>query len=227
MVTRLLCVDDDPAIRDILKLALGKAGYEIELAGDGAEALAKARSGRFDLIVLDVGLPEIDGLDVCRALRRESDVPVLFLTARADEIDRIVGLELGADDYVTKPFSPRELSARIGAILKRSQTRPDASFQRGVLRVDPGQHFVEVGGVRVAVTAREMNLLERLVSRPDQVLRRVQLTDAIYGTGVDVSDRTLDSHLRNLRNKLRDAGCADAIETLHGVGIRMGPCKGA
>lgn len=227
MSQRLLCVDDDPSIREVLTLALERAGYAVELAGDGLEALAKARSGRFDLIVLDVGLPEMDGLDTCRAIRRESNVPILFLTARSDEIDRIVGLEIGADDYVTKPFSPRELTARIAAILKRTNGAPQRDFARGVLRIDVGQHVVEVGGSRVPVTAREMTLLERLIARPDQVLSRIQLTDAIYGTHVDVSDRTLDSHLRNLRSKLRAAGCGDAIETLHGVGIRMGPCSGA
>ena len=226
MSARLLCVDDDPAIRDVLRMGLERSGYSIEMAGDGAEALAKARSGRFDLIVLDVGLPEMDGMDVCRAVRRESDVPILFLTARADEVDRVVGLELGADDYVTKPFSPRELSARIAAILKRTKAGPKTAMIRGVLRVDSEQHVVEVRDQRVAVTAREMAILERLIARPDQVLSRVQLTDAIYGVHVGVSDRTLDSHLRNLRQKLRDAGCPDAIETLHGVGIRMGPCLG-
>ncbi|MEM1373253.1 MAG: response regulator [Pseudomonadota bacterium] len=225
-MARVLCVDDDPAIRDVLSIALQRSGHETEMAGDGAEGLAKARSGRFDLIVLDVGLPEHDGLEVCREVRRESDVPILFLTARSDEIDRIVGLEIGADDYVTKPFSPRELSARIAAILKRTKRGPDAEFRRGVLRIDVAQHVVEVSGTRVSVTGREMNLLERLVARPDQVLSRYQLTDAIYGTGVGVSDRTVDSHLRNLRAKLRDAGCPDAIETLHGVGIRMGACLG-
>lgn len=223
---RLLCVDDDPAIRDVLRMGLERGGYAVELAGDGLEALAKARSGRFDLIVLDVGLPEMDGMEVCRAIRRESQVPILFLTARSDEVDRVVGLELGADDYVTKPFSPRELSARIAAILKRTRTGPLTAVTRGVLKVDAEQHVVEVRGARVSVTAREMAILARLVARPDQVLSRVQLTDAIYGAHVAVSDRTLDSHLRNLRHKLRDAGCSDAIETLHGVGIRMGACMG-
>ncbi|MEL6608088.1 MAG: response regulator transcription factor [Pseudomonadota bacterium] len=225
---RLLCVDDDPSIREVLEVALTRAGHSVELAGDGAEALAKAGSGRFDLIVLDVGLPERDGFEICRILRRDSDVPILFLTARDDEVDRIVGLELGADDYVTKPFSPRELAARVAAILKRTTRTAtgDAVFTRGVLRIDPARHLVEVDGNRQSVTAREMAVLERLVAHPDQVLTRVQLVDAIYGTGVQVSDRTLDSHLRNLRAKLRDAGCPDAIETLHGVGLRMGPCTG-
>ncbi len=226
-MARVLCVDDDPAIRDVLEIALSQAGHKVELAGDGAEALAKARSGRFDLVVLDIGLPEMDGREVCRALRRESDVPVLFLTAQGDEVDRIVGLELGADDYVVKPFSPRELTARIGAILKRSTQAPKDVFTRGVLRVDAAQHFVAVADQPVALTGREMALLERLIQRPDQVLSRVQLTDAIYGVNIEVSDRTLDSHLRNLRNKLREAGCDDAIETLHGVGIRMGRCARA
>lgn len=225
-MAQILIVDDDSNIRNVLRVALGQAGHQSEEAGDGAEGLAKAKSGRFDLILLDIGLPEADGFDVCRALRKTSDVPVLFLTARDEEIDRIVGLELGADDYVTKPFSPRELMARVAAILKRTQQQPHSSLQRGILSVDPKQHRVEVNGAALALTAREMQVLEKLIAHPGQVFSRVQLTDAIYGTGIAVSDRTFDSHLRNLRAKLRDAGCADAIDTLHGVGIRLGACAG-
>jgi len=177
--------------------------------------------------VLDIGLPEMDGLEVCRRLRRVSHVPVLFLSAQDGEIDRVVGLELGADDYVTKPFSPRELVARIRAILKRAQPEAVAALRRGCLEVDPGQHLCRVTGVPVAVTAREMAVLARLMARPDQVLSRPQLVDAVYGVNTHVSDRTLDSHLRNLRAKLAAAGCADAIETVHGVGVRMGPCNEA
>jgi two-component system OmpR family response regulator len=182
-----------------------------------------------DLIVLDIGMPEMDGLAVCRELRKASAVPVLFLTAQADEIDRVVGLELGADDYVSKPFSPRELVARVRAILKRSQAAVpvQAVLRRGVLSVDPDRHMCHVSDLAVTLTAREMDLLERLIARPDNVMSRPQLVDAIYGTNIHVSDRTMDSHLRNLRAKLTKAGCADAIETVHGVGIRMGACRGA
>ncbi|MBL4813343.1 MAG: response regulator transcription factor [Rhodobacteraceae bacterium] len=225
----ILVVDDDPQIRDVLRIALTRAGFRLAEAKDGAEALTMAAQLSPDLIVLDIGLPEMDGRDVCRALRAKSDVPVLFLTAEGDEVDRVVGLELGADDYVTKPFSPRELVARIRVILKRTgkrETVAQAALKRGVLAVDPERHLVTVSGAPVALTARVMEILARLMARPDHVLARPQLVDAIYGTNIHVSDRTMDSHLRNLRAKLGAAGCADAIVTVHGVGIRMGPCAG-
>jgi len=224
----VLIVDDDPQIRSVLRIALGQAGYEVSEAGDGAEGLAKARSSRFDLVVLDIGLPEMDGLAVCRNLRATDATPVLFLTARQDEIDRVLGFELGGDDYVTKPFSPRELVARIGAILKRGRPAPRSmpALNRGVLCVDPAGHLCQVQAVQVALTAREMQILAHLMAHPDRIAERRALTDALYGRHADVSDRTLDSHLRNLRTKLADAGCVDAIETVHGIGIRMGPCAG-
>ena len=226
--THLLIVDDDPHIRSVLRIALGQAGYDVSEAGDGAEGLAKARSGRFDLIVLDIGLPEMDGLALCRALRASNEVPVLFLTARQDEIDRVLGFELGGDDYVTKPFSPRELVARIGAILKRTKAGQQAgpSLTRGVLSVDATTHRCQVNGTPVTLTGREMDILAHLMSHPDKVAARPALTDALYGRGAGVSDRTLDSHLSNLRRKLEEAGCPDAIETVHGIGIRMGLCRG-
>ena len=222
----LLIVDDDPHIRSVLRIGLQQAGYTVSEAGDGAEGLTKAQSGRYDLIVLDIGLPEMDGLAVCRALRSTQQTPVLFLTARQDEIDRVLGFEMGGDDYVTKPFSPRELAARVGAILKRSQGQTTPSLSLGILRVDPARHLCEVGGVPVTLTAREMEILAHLMAQPDRISARPALTDALYGVHGGVSDRTVDSHLRNLRAKLGDAGCADAIETVHGIGIRMGPCAG-
>lgn len=225
----ILVADDDAQIRDVVRIALSQAGFAVAEAADGRAALEMAQSLTPDLIVLDIGMPEMDGLAVCRELRKASDVPVLFLTAQADEIDRVVGLELGADDYVPKPFSPRELVARVRAILKRSQAAAPvlAVLRRGVLSVDPDRHLCHVSDVPVTLTAREMDLLERLIARPDNVMSRPQLVDAIYGTNIHVSDRTMDSHLRNLRAKLTKAGCADAIETVHGVGIRMGACRGA
>lgn len=225
----ILVADDDAQIRDVVRIALTQAGYTVAEAGDGRAAVETAASLFPDLVILDIGMPEMDGLDVCRMLRKSSDVPILFLTARADEIDRVVGLELGADDYVSKPFSPRELVARVRAILKRTEGRDPAQavLRRGVLSVDPARHLCHVHDAAVTLTAREMDLLERLLARPDHVMARPQLVDAIYGTNVHVSDRTMDSHLRNLRAKLAAAGCADAIETVHGVGIRMGACRGA
>lgn len=224
----LLIVDDDPHIRSVLRIALQQAGHPVEEAGDGAEGLAKARSGRFDLIVLDIGLPELDGLALCRALRASHDTPVLFLTARQDEIDRVLGFELGGDDYVTKPFSPRELVARIKAILKRARpaSARGPALTRGVLSMDAAAHHCLVNGAPVRLTAREMDILAHLMAHPDRVSARPALTDALYGVGAGVSDRTLDSHLRNLRSKLEAAGCGDAIETVHGIGIRMGSCSG-
>lgn len=225
----ILVADDDAQIRDVVRIALTQAGFGVAEAPDGRAALEKAESLRPDLIILDIGMPEMDGLEVCRTLRRTSEVPILFLTAHADEIDRVVGLELGADDYVAKPFSPRELVARVRAILKRTQGEVVAQtvLRRGILSVDPARHLCHVGDDTVLLTAREMDLLERLIARPDHVMSRPQLVDAIYGTNVHVSDRTMDSHLRNLRSKLGQAGCSDAIETVHGVGIRMGACRGA
>lgn len=227
MSATILVVDDDPNIRDVLRIALGQGGFTVAEVGDGQAALASFTKTGADLIVLDIGLPEMDGLDVCRAIRKTSAVPILFLTARDDEIDRVVGLELGADDYVTKPFSPRELVARVRVILKRTQPQSVADLRRrGVLEVDEDRHIARIAGQLVALTAREMELLSRLMVRPEHVMARPQLVDAIYGTNIHVSDRTMDSHLRNLRAKLTAAGCPDAIETVHGVGIRMGPCKG-
>tara|TARA_R110002049_G_scaffold44333_5_gene129961 strand:- start:11123 stop:11827 length:705 start_codon:yes stop_codon:yes gene_type:complete len=227
----ILIVDDDPHIRSVLRIALRQAGMEVAEAGDGSEGLAKARSGRFDLIVLDIGLPEMDGLEVCRALRVSDNTPVLFLTARDDEIDRVLGFELGGDDYVTKPFSPRELVARIKAIVKRNGGAPAArgsdagTLAHGVVQIDPSRHACTVAGAAVTLTAREMGILAHLMARPDLVVPRPALTDAVYGAHLHVSDRTVDSHLRNLRAKLAAVGCVDAIETLHGVGIRMGACR--
>lgn len=224
----ILIIDDDPQIREVLRIALKQVGHTTREAGDGAEGLAKALNGRDDLIILDIGLPAIDGLDLCRRLRVEKDTPVLFLTARDDEVDRILGLELGGDDYVTKPFSARELVARVRAILKRTGpgSAPGGTLRRGLLEIDPARHRCRFSGSDVALTQREMALLAHLMARPDNVFSKPQLGDAVYGQVIHVSDRTLDSHLRNLRNKLAAAGAEGAIETVHGVGVRMGPCTG-
>ena len=230
----ILVVDDDPQIRDVLSLALGRAGFDVVMARDGAEGLDQASRASPALAVLDIGLPEMDGLELCKAIRRTSDLPILFLTARDDEVDRILGLELGGDDYVTKPFSPRELVARVRAILKRTAAREAAAeqpetasaLQIGILSLMPESHVCKVSDTDVTLTSTELSILEKLMSRSTQVFSRPALVDAIWGPGMVVSDRTLDSHLRNLRSKLADAGCPDAVETLHGVGLRMGPCRG-
>ncbi|WP_413720906.1 response regulator transcription factor [Silicimonas sp. MF1-12-2] len=229
----ILVVDDDPQIRDVLGLALERAGFRTVMARDGVEGLQSAKAEQPSLAVLDIGLPEMDGLELCKAIRRDSDLPILFLTARDDEVDRILGLELGGDDYVTKPFSPRELVARVRAILKRAGAPETTSkdelktLRIGVLSLVPESHVCKVKEAGVTLTSTELAILEKLMSRPSQVFSRPALVDAIWGPGMVVSDRTLDSHLRNLRSKLADAGCGDAIETLHGVGLRMGPCRGS
>jgi len=228
MPNRILVVDDDPTIRDVIGFAVEKAGFPTAFANDGLAALTAIRSEAFDLIVLDIGLPEMDGLAVCREVRRFSDVPILFLTALDDEIDRIVGMEIGADDYVTKPFSPRELVARIRAILKRARPSDQAenrALRWGSLEVDSDRHLCRLGDAEVALTASEFTLLTSLMRRPEHVVTRAQLMETVYGHNIHVSDRTIDSHIRNIRAKLGAAGCEDAIVTVHGVGLRMGSCR--
>ncbi|WP_151718538.1 response regulator transcription factor [Gemmobacter serpentinus] len=220
---KVLVVDDDPRLREVVTIALGRAGFTTLTASDGQSALMHNAREVPDLIVLDIGLPEMDGLEVCRRIRHVSEVPILFLTARDDEVDRILGLELGADDYVTKPFSPRELVARVRAILKRStgggSERP---LRHGRITLDRSRHSCRVDDAAVDLTATEMGLLSELMRAPERVLTRSQLTDALWGVGSPVSDRTLDSHLRNLRRKLALAGASEALRTVHGVGIGMG-----
>ena len=221
---RILVVDDDPQIREVVVIALERAGLQVMTAADGAAGLRMALRDAPALVVLDVGLPEMDGLEVCRRIRAASDVPILFLTARDDEIDRILGLEMGADDYVTKPFSPRELVARIKAILKRAGGVSAPVLTHGALVLDPARHDCRVADVAVTLTGIEAQLLAALMAKPGEVLRRPQLVAAVWGARSDVADRTLDSHIRNLRGKLSAAGVPQAVETLHGVGLRMGLC---
>jgi two-component system OmpR family response regulator len=223
---KILVVDDDPNLRGLVGLALERAGFAVVTAADGQVALMQAAREAPDLIVLDQGLPEVDGLEVCRRIRARSEVPIIFLTARDDELDRIIGLELGADDYVTKPFSPRELVARVKAVLKRVNGTGPTVLQHGIITLAPSRHSCRVGGATVALTAMEMTLLRALIADPERVLTKAMLIGSVWGTGSQVSDRTLDSHLRNLRAKLAAAGCGDAIETVHGVGLRMGACRG-
>lgn len=227
MSQHILIADDDAGIRDVLRMAFEPAGFTVSVAADGQSALEMARSLSPDLVVLDIGMPEMDGLTVCREIRKTSEMPILFLTAQSDEVDRIVGLEMGADDYVAKPFSPREVVARVRAIMKRAvpASAPSVVLRRGVLSVDPSRHACRIGEAAVVLTSREMELLVQLMRRPDNVMSRPAIVDAVYGMNIHVSDRTMDSHLRNLRAKLSQAGCAEAIETVHGVGIRMGPCR--
>lgn len=222
---RILIVEDEPNIREVISFALDRAGHAIATARNGVEALQQVRRGPPDLIVLDIGMPEMDGLEACRQIRKSSDVPILFLSARDEEIDRVLGLEIGGDDYVTKPFSARELVARVNVILKRvrdGQAIPRA-MSHGRVRLDAARHGVWVDETPVSLTALEFEMLSAFLSRPEMVFSREQLMEAAYGAGIYVSDRTIDSHVRNLRGKFAEAGCGNVIETVHGVGFRLGP----
>ncbi len=220
---KILIVDDDPRLRDLLSLALERSDFTVSTVADGQSALREASRGAPDLIILDVGMPEMDGFETCRRIRARSNVPILFLTARDDEIDRILGLELGADDYVTKPFSPREVVARVKAILKRSGGgRFDPTLDFGPISLHPGRKQCLVGGCELALTSTEFELLSALMADPSRLVSRTMLFEAVWGRHSTVSDRTLDSHLRNLRHKLEKAGCPDVVETVHGQGFRLG-----
>jgi two-component system, OmpR family, response regulator len=227
---RILVVDDDPHIREVILIALRKAGMTATEAADGKAALTRFAGDRPDLIVLDVGMPEFDGLEVCRQIRKSSDVPILFLSARDEEIDRVLGLEIGGDDYVTKPFSPRELVARVNVILRRSAARATttqaqaAELAHGRLRLDQDAHAAHFGDAPLSLTALEFGILRTLLGRPAVVFNREQIMAAAYQMNIQVSDRTIDSHIRNIRAKLAAVGCADVIETVHGVGFKLGRC---
>ena len=229
MSRHILVVDDDPHIRDVICFALDKAGMETEPVADGIAALARIERRMPDLIVLDVGMPEMDGLELCRRLRRTSDVPVLFLSARDEEIDRILGLEMGGDDYVTKPFSPRELVARVNVILRRARPAPieDVSPQclaHGRLALDPLRRAVSFDDRDLELTATEFTIVKALMVRPAHVLKRNQLIEASHAVNIHISERTVDSHVRNIRAKFATSGCSDVIETVHGIGFRLGRC---
>jgi two-component system OmpR family response regulator len=228
---RILIVDDEGHIREVIRVALKKAGMDVIEARDGKEALARFAADRPDLIVLDIGMPEFDGLDVCREVRKTSDAPILFLSARDEEIDRILGLEIGGDDYVTKPFSPRELVARVNVILRRLSPRngeakagPGALSQGGLL-IDPEQHVATFAGTPLKLTAIEFGILRAFLTRPTSVFNREQLMRAAYQLNIQVSDRTIDSHIRNIRAKLAALACDNVIETIHGVGFKLGRCE--
>jgi two-component system OmpR family response regulator len=224
-VKHVLVVDDEKRIREVVEYALVKAGYRVTTAADGEQALAAFEAEPPDAVVLDVMLPGNDGLEVCRRIRARGTTPIVFLSARNDEVDRIVGLEIGGDDYLTKPFSPRELVARVRAVLRRFESASGAaSAQRrtlhhGELVVDEERHEVSHAGRRVVLTATEFALLFALVERPGVVFTRAQLMRRAYDTDVHVTERTLDTHVRRIRAKFRALG-ADPIETVHGVGYR-------
>lgn len=231
MNRHILIVDDDPHIRDVIGFALEKAGMHVSHAEDGRQALDAFQAKPSDLIVLDINMPELDGLEVCREIRKSSEVPILFLSSRDDEIDRILGLEIGGDDYVTKPFSPRELVARINVILKRTQSQTQAAVAEsadltyGKLSIQPEQHTVSWDGNALNLTATEFAMLQMFARQPTRVFSRDTIMGSAYPGNVYVSDRTIDSHIRHIRQKFADAGCENVIETVHGVGYKLAACQ--
>lgn len=221
----ILVCDDDAHIREVVRFALEKAGYAVREAADGREAIETFERGGVDLVILDVLMPEEDGLGVCRRIRASSEVPILFLSSRDDEVDRVLGLELGADDYVTKPFSPRELVARVRAIARRTRAVAAAAGDEEVIRVgalaiDRSKHRVSYAGREVVLTATEMALLAALAARPGRVFRRDELVDRAWGHDHFITERTIDSHVRRIRKKLSEVG-GEPLETVYGVGYRV------
>jgi two-component system OmpR family response regulator len=234
MPRTILIVDDDPHIRQLLAFAFGKAGLDTIEAGDGEEALAQVERRSPDLVLLDINMPRMDGLEVCRRLRATSNVPIFFLSSRDDEIDRVLGIELGGDDYVVKPFSPREVVARSMAILRRSTAPPPpppgdstATVRHGLLSLDTETWTARWGEREVGLTVSEFNILRMLASAPSRVFSRDQIISRLHGPDFALTDRTVDSHVRNLRRKFAEAGGSDLVETRAGVGYRLGRCSGA
>jgi len=223
-VKSVLIVDDEPKIQRIARDYFESAGFAVAAVADGQAALAAAKADPPDLIVLDLGLPGMDGLDVCRQLRKTSNVPILMLTARDEESDKLVGLELGADDYITKPFSPKELVARARAVLRRAEMAeaPRQLLRAGQIEMDLARMRTTVNGRHVTLTATEFDLLATLLRQPGRVFTRAQLLDAIHGVAIESYERAIDAHIKNLRRKLEpDPRQPRYIQTIYGVGYRF------
>ena len=223
-MTTVLVVEDEIEIARVVRDYLRNAGFEVIVVGDGGSAVASVRSAKPDLLVLDLGLPGRDGLDVAREIRRWSDTPIVMLTARGDETDRIVGLELGADDYVVKPFSPKELVARVRAVLRRTRTaaRGDEVVRAGDVEIDTAKMRVSVGGTQVDLTPTEFQLLATLAREPGRVFTRSQLLDAVHGVAIESYERAIDAHVKNIRKKVEpEPGKPRFVLTVHGVGYRF------
>jgi two-component system alkaline phosphatase synthesis response regulator PhoP len=221
-MTTVLVVDDERQIAQIARDYLEHAGFAVITARDGRDALARARADHPDLVVLDLGLPNVDGLDVARTLRRESDVPIIMLTARVDESDRLIGLAVGADDYVTKPFSPRELVARVQAVLRRARGGSQSDVIRiGDLSIDIPRLKVTRGSAPIELTATEFQLLSAMARHPGRVFTRAQLLDAVRGVEIDSFERAIDAHIKNIRRKIeRDSRKPRYVLTVYGVGYK-------
>jgi two-component system, OmpR family, alkaline phosphatase synthesis response regulator PhoP len=220
-VTTILVVDDEPQIAEIATDYLRLAGFDVIVAADGVRALEAVRGRRPDLVVLDLGLPRLDGIDVARTIRRDSDLPIIMLTARVEEDDRLHGLEVGADDYITKPFSPRELVARVRAVLRRTEKNRDTidatAFRAADLAIDTARMRVTRGDEVLDLTTTEFQLLALIARHAGRVFTRAQLLDAVRGSDAEAFDRAIDSHIKNLRRKLG----GDYIDTVYGVGYRF------
>ncbi|MBB25032.1 MAG: two-component system response regulator CreB [Geminicoccus sp.] len=225
----ILVVDDDPHIREVVQFALDKEGFDTLEAGDGAQALERFAAERPDLIVLDITMPELDGTEVCRRIRQTSRTPIIFLSSRDDEIDRVLGLELGGDDYITKPFSPRELVARVKAVLRRLEDAKaprdegTAIMQHGRLSLNLDDFTGSWDDTQIVLTLTEFGIIRTLMQRPGKVYSRDDLMSSAYELARIVSDRTIDSHVRRVRKKFADIG-ADPVETVHGIGYKLGDC---
>ncbi|NWG07376.1 MAG: response regulator transcription factor [Chloroflexi bacterium] len=218
----ILVVDDEPKVARLARDYLEKNGFRVLTAGDGQSALAVARREKPDLVILDLMLPHIDGQEVCRILRRESDVPIIMLTALSEEIDQVTGLEIGADDYIIKPFSPRALMARVRALLRRTrgEVKAPSVIRVGTLKIDTNKYFATLNGDPIKLTPNEFKLLYLLASHPGQTLTREQLLDDLHGAASSM-DRSVDSHIKNLRKKLESASGESMIETVYGIGYRF------
>ncbi len=220
-MTTILVVDDEPNIQELVRLYLEKDGFRVELAGSGREALDKLKSSTPALVILDIMLPDMDGFEVCRRIRKENDVPVLMLTARKEDIDKILGLELGADDYLTKPFNPREMVARVKAILRRYSTgqKPGKPIEVGNLRIDLARREVEINGKPVKLRTKEFELLAALAQNFGIVLTRERLLEMIWDTDYYGETRTVDIHINHVRDKIQ--GASVAIETVRSIGYKL------
>jgi DNA-binding response OmpR family regulator len=219
MAKKILLVDDEPEILEICGDYLRASSFDVVTARDGAQGLSFARREKPDLIVLDLMMPEMDGLDVCRAIRRESNVPIIMLTARVEETDKLIGLELGADDYMTKPFSPRELVARVKVVLRRVSGDVTAEVIRvGNVSLDRAHYEVQIGRSVVTLTPTEFEIMATLMSQPGRIFSRNQLLNATHGVAFESYERAIDSHIRNLRRKLEPD---ELIFTVHGVGYKF------
>ena len=220
---KILVIDDEPKIVEICQDYLRAAGFDVVTASNGLSGLAAARREKPDLIVLDLMLPGMDGLDVCRTLRREGDIPIIMLTARVEESDKLIGLELGADDYITKPFSPRELAARVRVVLRRASGDPTSEIIRaGDVTLDRARYEAQLPEKTISLTPTEFEIFATLISQPGRIFSRAQLLTAAHGVAFESYERAIDSHIRNLRRKLETAdGQQRYIVTVHGVGYKF------